>query len=47
MLWLLLAMVALVFFAAWAVLNTFAWAVVLAVLVVAGGAVLGNSSDLE
>lgn len=47
MLWLLLAMVALVFFTAWAVLNTFAWAVVLAVVAVAGGAVLGNSTDLD
>lgn len=45
MLWLLLLMVAIVFLTAWAFLNAFIWAVVLAAVAVVGGAILGTSSD--
>lgn len=44
---LFLAMVGLVFGATWLVMDAFAWAAVLAVIVVIGGAVLGNSVDID
>ena len=47
MLWLLLAMVAIVFFTAWAILEAMAWAIVFVVVALVGGAILGASSDLD
>jgi hypothetical protein len=44
-LWFLFAMVGLVFLAAWAFVGAVAWALVLAVLALIGGAVLGGSTD--
>lgn len=44
---LLLAMVGLVFGATWLVMDAVTWAAVLAVVVLIGGAVLGNSVDID
>lgn len=44
---LLFAMVGLVFGATWLVMDAFAWAALLAVVVLLGGAVLGNSVDID
>lgn len=44
---LLLGILGLVFFATLAVMNTIAWAMLLVVLVLVGGAVLGASTDID
>lgn len=44
---LLLAMLGLVFGGTWLVMNAFSWALLLAVIVLVGGAVLGNSVDID
>ena len=47
MLLLLLGMIALVFVASLVLMQALAWAVVLAVVALVGGAVLGLSADLD
>lgn len=44
---LFLAVLGLVFFATLAVMNTVAWALLLVMVVLIGGAVLGASTDID
>lgn len=44
---LFLAVLGLVFFATLAVMNTVAWALLLVMVVLVGGAVLGASTDID
>lgn len=44
---LLLVMVGLVFGGTWLVMDAVSWAAVLTVVVLIGGAVLGNSADID